>query len=294
MTRKRFFTLVILLTGGLSLPAGFSFAEDAAKKTYPFFALCMDTHDAKHRTIEQQSEMLHKLGFDGVAHLWLEGLPERVASAKKHSLKVTQVYFRVDLSATPPFDQKLAEVLPCLKGEGTQLALLIYGGKPSDASLDEKAVNILRQIQAVAESSDVQVVLYPHRNAWLEKISDCVRIAEKFSKKYSGQKIGAMFNLCHWAATDKSENLEAALTSIKPYLAAVTINGTDTPEEIQAKKGNWLQPLDSGSFKVAALLDLLKKIGYNGPVGLQCFGIPGDAEEHLTRSMNAWRSMNSL
>jgi sugar phosphate isomerase/epimerase len=292
MTTKAFFTLVILLASS-SFLSGISLADDSAQKTYPFFALCMDTHDAKCRTVEQQNEMLHKLGFDGVAHLWLGGLPERVASAKKHSLKVTQVYFRVDLSADPPFDQKLAEVLPCLKGEGSQLALLIYGGKPSDASLDEKAMNILRQIRAVAEQSDVQVVLYPHGDAWLEKISDCVRVAEKFNKKYSDQKIYAMFNLCHWAATDKSRSLESALTSIKPYLAAVTINGTDTPEEIQTKKGNWIQPLDSGSFKVAVLLDLLKKIGYNGPVGLQCYGITGDAEEHLKRSMKAWQSWNN-
>ncbi|MDR2705096.1 MAG: sugar phosphate isomerase/epimerase, partial [Planctomycetaceae bacterium] len=268
--------------------------QQKLQQTLPFFALCMDTHDEKHRTIEQQNEMLAQLGFDGVAHLWLKGLPERVESAKKYSLKVTQVYLHVNLDANPPFDKELPKVLPCLKGQGTQLALLIYGGKPSDASRDEKAIEIINQIKEIAEQSEVQVVLYPHVNAWLEKVTDAVRIAEKFKAQYPNRNIGVMFNLCHWAAVDKTENLEQILTLAKPYLATVTINGTDTPEEIQSKKGNWLQPLDSGSFNIATLLGLLKKINYQGPVGLQCYGIRGDAQEHLTRSMKAWRLLNSL
>ncbi|MDR1486329.1 MAG: sugar phosphate isomerase/epimerase [Planctomycetaceae bacterium] len=281
-----FLTSIFVLTGVL-------FADQTAsvvKKTYPFYALCMDTHDAKRRNVEQQNAMLHELGFDGVAHLWLKGLPERVVSAKKHSLKVVQVYFAVNLSANPPFDQNLAKVLPCLQGEGAQLALLINGGKPSDASLDDKAVTVVGQIREIAEKSGVRVVLYPHKDHLVEKTADAVRIAAKFPDG----KVGVMFNLCHWAAVDKSENLESVLNLAKPYLAAVTINGTDTPEEIQSKKGKWLQPLDAGSFQIKTLLDLLDKINYRGSVGLQCYGIGGDAKEHLSRSIKKWREINGI
>jgi hypothetical protein len=38
-------------------------------------------------------------------------------------------------------------------------------------------------------------------------------------------------------------------------------------------------------------LKTLDELGYTGPVGLQCFGIGGDAREHLARSMAAWRKM---
>jgi len=273
----------------LAFAASYSIAEETNdSKTNPFFALCMDTHDAQKRTIEEQNEMLRELGFDGVANLWLNGLQERVASAKKNHLKVTQVYLEIKLSANPPFDPQLAEKIACLKGEGTQLALLIYGGKPSDTSLDDKAVEIITQIKTIAEPLGVQVVLYPHVHSWSETVADCVRIA----KRFPDNKIGVMFNLCHWAAVDKSENLESVLTLAKPYLAAVTINGTDTPEEIQAKKGNWLQPLDSGTFDVAAFLKLLKKFDYRGPIGLQCYGIPGDAKIHLEKSMKKWRELH--
>ena len=269
-------------------------ADDAKNpQKREFFALCMDTHDEKQRSIEKQNAMLAELGFDGVAHLWLDKLEERAASARKVKLHVTQVYFQINLSQNPPFDSaKLKEALPCLKGEKTQLALLIYGGPPSDASLDDKAVGILREIVGIADPNGVKVVLYPHVSAWNETVGDCVRIAEKFPEN----KVGVMFNLCHWTAVDKSENLRKTLELAMPHLACVTINGTDTPEEIQARPGRagWLQPLDAGTFDQKPLLSLLDELGYSGPVGLQCYGIPGDAKIHLERSMKQWRAMDDL
>ena len=39
------------------------------------------------------------------------------------------------------------------------------------------------------------------------------------------------------------------------------------------------------SFDVAGLLKTLDELGYEGPVGLQCYGIGGDARDHLARSI---------
>jgi hypothetical protein len=39
------------------------------------------------------------------------------------------------------------------------------------------------------------------------------------------------------------------------------------------------------------MLKTLKELGYKGPIGLQCYGIGGDAREHLARSMEAWKKM---
>jgi hypothetical protein len=44
---------------------------------------------------------------------------------------------------------------------------------------------------------------------------------------------------------------------------------------------------------MAGLLRTLKAVGYKGPVGLQCYGISGDAREHLARSMAAWRKLRA-
>ncbi|MDR0871567.1 MAG: sugar phosphate isomerase/epimerase [Planctomycetaceae bacterium] len=265
------------------------FAQNAALPESPFFAICMDTHDTKKRSIEEQSVMLKELGFVGMKHLNLGKLQERVESSKKHGLKLIMVYLTIDVSANPPFDAKLAESLACLKGSDTMLALNINGGKPSDVSLDDKIVSVIQDIMKITQPLGVKVIIYPHKNSLVERVDDSVRIA----KRFPNNEVGVMFNLCHWAAYDKSENLEAVIRSTLPYLAAVSINGTDTPEEIQTKNGNWIQPLDSGSYDVSQVLKVLDKINYTGPVGLQCFGIRGDAREHLERSMKKWKEMHA-
>ncbi len=280
MNRIYIFVFLLIVCSGMCA---------AAETKPPFFALCMDTHDEKHRTIDQQNELLKELGYDGVAQLWLDGLEERAASAKKHGLELYQVYFEINLASDPPFDKRLAEVLPCVKGGKTQLALLINGGKPSDATRDDQVVQIVRNIREIADPLGVKVVLYPHVQSWNEKVDDCVRIA----KRFPDGRVGVMFNLCHWAKIDRSENLDKVLQTAKPYLDAVSLNGTDTPEEIQAGTGHWLQPLDAGSYDISILLKALEKIDYHGPIGLQCYGQTGDARLHLERSIKKWREMRN-
>ena len=263
------------------------------KEPNSFFALCMDTHDEKHRSMDEQNAMLAELGFDGVAHLWLDGLEERAESARRHGLRVTQVCMRVDLAAESEdaaFDSRLANVLPCVAGMETQLALLIYGGAPSDTSLDEYAKRIIQRIVDIAEPSGVHVVLYPHVGAWNERVADGVRVAEMFPE----HNVSVMFNLCHWMAVEEEDSPEGTLEAAKPYLAAITINGSDTPAEIRAKTGNWLQSLDAGSYSLEPLMRILHRVNYRGPIGLQCYGIPGDASVHLERSMERWRELKPL
>ena len=72
----------------------------------------------------------------------------------------------------------------------------------------------------------------------------------------------------------------------------MSVNGAD----VQDEKPGWehyIQPLDKGSFDVGALLRTLMKLGYEGPIGLQCYGIGGDARDHLARSMAAWNKLRA-
>ena len=76
-----------------------------------------------------------------------------------------------------------------------------------------------------------------------------------------------------------------------PLLWALSINGSDRGPEIKAGTGNWIQPLDCGTFDMLGFLKELHRTGYRGPIGLQCYGVPGDAAVHLRRSMAAWRRL---
>jgi sugar phosphate isomerase/epimerase len=47
--------------------------------------------------------------------------------------------------------------------------------------------------------------------------------------------------------------------------------------------------LGRGEFDVKAFLRTLRELGYEGPIGLQCYNVAGDREENLRLSMKAWR-----
>jgi len=288
-----------MFTGILSAALAVAFAapakapqpttRPARPRPQAFFALCMDTHDAKKRGLAQQARMLKELGYDGAGHLWLGKLPERLKTLDDEGLKLFQVYLRVNIAAKGPgYDAKLKTLLPLLTGRGTALALLMNGRKPSDPAGDARAVAIVTEIAEMARPNGVKVVLYPHSGAWLERVEDAVRIAKAVGRP----DVGVMFNLCHWLKVDDEKNLPRVLALAKPHLLAVSLHGADTAESIHAGKGKWIQPLDSGTFDVLGLLKALRHIGYTAPIGLQCYGLRGDARDHLARSMTAWRKLN--
>jgi sugar phosphate isomerase/epimerase len=242
----------------------------------------MDTHDSQHRTLEQQAQLLKELGYDGAGHLWLDQVKERLATLDAAGLKLFQIYLRVSIApGAEPFDPRLKDALPLLKGRDTMLALLISGLKPSDTAGDTRAVALVREIADMAQATGTRVALYPHSGDWLERVEDGLRIVRKAERA----NVGVMFNLCHWLKVDDERNLKPLLTAAMPHLFAVSINGADHADAIHAGTGNWIQPLDAGSFDLRALLKILTELGYQGPIGLQCYGIPGDARDHLARSI---------
>jgi sugar phosphate isomerase/epimerase len=286
---------IVVLVVGFSIPSGRGWAAsrtrgDADQKPavhHAFFPFCIDWHDAKKRSFPEQAAMLKELGYDGVGHIWLDKVADRIESLDKVGLKLYQITMTVDLTpGKPAYDSRFKDVLALVKGRNVQFDLLVGGGKPSDLALDDRAVTILREMSDLARDSGSQLLLYPHVSNWIERIDDSVRVAEKVDRP----NVGVMFNLCHWLRVDPSRDYRSLLERAMPRLWAVSINGADVNDD---KPGwdHYIQPLDRGSFDVAGLLKTLDELGYKGPIGLQCFGIGGDAREHLVRSMAAWRRM---
>lgn len=252
-----------------------------------FFPFCIDWHDAKKRDFTQQAQMLKELGYDGVGHIWLDKVAERLRSLDEAGLKLYQITIQVDITpGKQPYDPRLKEVLGLVKGRGVQFALLVSGMKPSDPAGDERGVQVVRDIADLAGDSGAQFLLYPHVDNWLERIEDCIRVAEKVDRP----NVGVMFNLCHWLRVNKDRDYATPLKKAMPRLMAVSINGAD---EWDAQPGwaKYIQPLGRGSFDVAKFLKTLRGLGFQGPVGLQCYGIGGDTREHLQESMTAWRRL---
>lgn len=266
----------------------FAVLATAAAPTNAFFPFCIDWHDAKKRNFEEQATMLKELGYDGVGHIWLDKVAERLKSLDDAGLKLFQITMVVDVKTNQqPYDPRFKEVLALVKGRHVQFALLLNGMKPSDSSVDPHAVEILREMSDLARDSGSQLLLYPHLGSWVERIEDSIRVAEKVNRP----NVGVMFNVCHWLRVDPQRDYKPLLKHAMPRLWAVSINGADEFDD-QPGWAHYIQPLGKGSFDIAAFLRTLRELGYTGPVGLQCYGITGDTREHLAQSMDAWRKMD--
>lgn len=262
----------------------------ADKNGPPFFPFCIDWHDARKRTFEEQAALLKELGYDGVGHIWLDKVEERLKTLDQAGLRLYQITMIVDLAAEQqPYDARFPQTLELVKGRNVQFALLVNGAKSSDLSPEPRAVQILQAMSALATDSGSQLLLYPHQGSWVERIEDACRVAEKVDRS----NVGVMFNLCHWLRVDPQREYAPLLKRALPRLWAVSINGAD---EFDPNPGwdRYIQPLDRGSFDLNRFLTTLRQLGFKGPIGLQCYGIGGDAREHLARSLAAWKKLTSV
>lgn len=257
----------------------------------------MDTalRDGQERSPAEQAALLKELGYDGFG---TSGHPneEFLAAFDQARLKVYTTYLTLDFdSASPALDPALAQTVQRLRNHGTDLWLAInvvtrdgVRLKPSDPAGDAIVVPALRELAALARSNGLRIALYPHTWFWLERVEDAVRVARAIDQP----NVGATFNLCHWLKVEGDSDPRPVLRDAMPDLFHVTINGADGGETRAMEWDRLIQPLGQGSYDVAGLLRSLRELGYNGPIGFQGYGIPGDSGQLLERTMRAWREMN--
>jgi len=255
--------------------------------TPPLYGFCMEISDAKKRTIPEQVSMLAELGFDGVGYpLWLDGNMEKnLAAIDAAGIEAYVFYARVNVKpGATAYDPRVVTAMEKLKGRRATICLLIQGLPAGDPRGMPQAVKLLKELGDVAQRCDLRVSIYHHLADWTERLDHAIEVIERVDHP----RVGVNFNLCHWLKLEGEKDYRPTLRRAADKLFAVTING--------AKLGTttWtdglIQPLDKGDFDNRALLTFLKEINYTGPVGLMCYGISGDAREHLERSMGVWKS----
>ena len=255
----------------------------------PFFAMDTGTRDATHKTPEEQVAMVKELGFAGVGPIYhgTNDLQQWFTALDKVGLKMFALYVPLKLDAVEASITSLKEVVAALHGRDTMLWLYVMDKehKPSATDDDDAAVKALREIAGMAREAGLRVAMYPHTGLYVASVEDAVRLAGMAGCK----NLGVTFNLCHWLKVD-GKDLDATLKAAQPFLFCVTINGAD------ADGKDWkalIQPLDQGTYDVSLLLRRLAKMGYTGPIGLQHYGIKGDAHDNLKHSMDGWKTLSA-
>jgi sugar phosphate isomerase/epimerase len=251
----------------------------------PFFAMDTSVKDVRHQTFEAQVKMLKDLGYDGMDHTGVDNLQQKLDILDRHGLRLYAVYLDVWADKEKQwFNKELEKAAQLLRGRDVLLWVPIRSNdfKPSSNKGDDQAIAIIQKLADIAAKNNLQVALYPHSFFYMQTVDDALRLVEKADRP----NVGLTFNLCHWLRVDNSD-LEATLKKAAPHLYMVTINGADY-------KGDWkqlIQPLDSGEFDVSNVITILKEIDYLGPIGLQGYGIGGDVQRNLKRSMSSWQEI---
>jgi sugar phosphate isomerase/epimerase len=254
-----------------------------AKAPWPFYAFGNGLQNKDLASPAEKAKLLKDLGYDGIEeHLNPGALPAWLEALDKHGLKLYGIYTTPSIDGAPP---AWGDWIKLLKGRETRIEVALGSKefKRSDPAGDEKGEAFLKAVSDLCADTGPVVTVYPHANNWTERVEDGVRLAKRVNRK----NVGTNFNLVHWQWIKPSPPIEEALTTALPHLFLVTLNGLKGP----ATSRQQIRPLDDSDYDLAGFLALVKKVGYKGPVGLQCWSIKDPPAEHLKRSMKTWREL---
>jgi len=283
-------TLMALVLGGLEpQPDGV-----AALHKNLFFAMdtCFKPHyPASDLPLAQELAMVREAGYGGLS--WTLGDPLELRplllEAKREHLRIVALYAGATLgpdglAPDPNLNQAMRELA------GSDVVIWLHIGSkvyaPSSPEGDGVAIPGLQALAREAARCRLRIALYPHVGEWVERVQDALRLVRKAHRK----NLGVTFNLCHCLFVGDEDRIPDLLAEASPYLFVVTLNGADS----HAAGTGWnrlIRPLDEGTYDLRQLLQRLAAIHYSGPIGLQGFGLAGDARRNLQRSMEAWKRL---
>ena len=258
----------------------------------PFFVFDNGLGGTNLPTIEAKLDLVKAVGFDGLS--WRtdspQGVKEVLEGARQRGLKLFVIYADLLLKdGQVVYDPRLKDIFALCRGTDTMIwpTMTSQEFKPSDPAGDDIAVAGLREFADLCASNGLQVAIYPHVGCWVHRIQDALRVVRKVDRR----NVGLTFNLCHALMDGAQDRIPELLEEVAPYLLVATISGADN----HPAKPTWaqlIQPLNKGDYDVSLVLKKLNTLGFKGPIGLQCFGIPGDPKVLLPGSMAAWRKLN--
>jgi sugar phosphate isomerase/epimerase len=249
----------------------------------PLFVLDNGTGGDQHVPFDDQAELVKRSGYAGLGFTGTQHIPEMLKALESRGLKMFTVFViaRID-GDKPSYDPGLPDAIRQLQGHGAVIWLAV-NGYATDG--DTRTTAVVREIADMAAASGLRVALYPHIGFYVARVVDALRVVKSVDRP----NLGVSFNLAHFLAAQEEPNLDEVLREAIPHLFMVSINGADH----SGGYDRLIQPLDRGEFDVFGLLKKLVALGYQGPIGLQCYNVPGDRDENLTRSMAAWRKFNA-
>lgn len=238
-------------------------------------------------------EMLRELGYDGTyLTVWNDAAWNDVSHlaqlARRHELLVAGIWATLDVAdERAPGNRRLLDSAH-LFGGLTRLELALENSANPDSRCDATNDRVARGlIEKLLDRipNDVEICLYPHINMWLERFEDATELCSRFSD----ERVGLAFPAYHWYALD-GDPVEDLLKRAGNRLRSVSICGS---RRTAGQEAPTVEPLDEGELDNFALLGTLQRLGYDGMIGVQGYGMGGDSYGKLRRSLAAFDDMTN-
>lgn len=242
--------------------------------------------------LDVRCEMLRELGYDGT-YLTLAGdrtwadLSRFGDLAREHDLAIAGVWANIDLGVGEDGEPNRRLLESAAQFAGIPRLELAVGnaGLPDsryDPANDDGARALIEKL-VDRLPDDVDLCLYIHVDAWLERFGDAIELCRRLDH----ERVGLCFPAYHWYAVE-GESLERLLTEAGGKLRSVNICGSRP----NPNGGHpMIEPLDEGELDNFALLGALQRLGYRGMVGLQGYSVGGDPYGKLKRSLAAFHEL---
>jgi sugar phosphate isomerase/epimerase len=234
-------------------------------------------------------EILSELGFDGTyLTLWSEAawanLEEARHSRERFGIEVAGIYWTLDLDDRGGANSLFAEALRDEKrvAEATRFEIAIVGSEQFGVE-DERLAHWLGQILDAAQERNLEIALYPHAGFWLETLEQATQIAQRFAHEH----LQVVFCGYHWfdAQGERGRKyLQRSLEDAAPFLSSANLCGSTARRE-NGRRACSIELIGRGELDNFAVLSALRGVGFSGWLGLQGFGIGGDAYANLRESI---------
>ena len=267
MTPHRFVVSQILFTlfVGQSLadePSLVATIQHADEKNNEIFARknlvawCIVPFDGKKRGPAERAEMVKRLGLSRVAYDWRkEHVPtfeREILEYKKRNIE----YFA--------FWSVHEEAFKLFEKHGLTPQIWQTLGSPAGESQEARVAAAAKAMLPLVDRTKKlgsKLGLYNH-GGWGGEPENMVAVCKYLHEHHDAKHVGIVYNLHHGHGHIK--NFAKLLTSMKPYMLCLNLNGMTIDGD---KRGQKILPLGVGEHDVA-LLKVIHRSGYHGPIGI--------------------------
>lgn len=239
-------------------------------------AWCIVPFDAANRNPQQRAEMLQRLGIRRFAYDWRQQhvptFEEEIVEMKKRSIE----YFA--------FWGFHPDIVPLLGKHHVTPQFWTMIPAAAGADQETKVEAAAKQLKGMVEKTrqlGCKLGLYNH-GGWGGEPANMVAVTKRLRQDGNADHVGIVYNFHH--GHDHIKDFAEVLAAMQPYLLCLNLNGMN--EDARPK----ILPIGSGRHE-RAMMEIIKRSGYAGPIGILGHRENVDAEVSLKQNLDGLKKV---